>query len=94
MHWCVSAYSDGGCPRGRNYENFVGCPVLTELQEALEHGACILFMGKKTWKVLQTKKNTLGECRKERKNYNLDRLRKDSKKTQTKGPLLGQSIGA
>lgn len=64
VHWCVttmSAYSEGGCPRGRNQENFVGCPVLTELQEAWERGACILFMGKKTWKVFRTKKSTLGE---------------------------------
>lgn len=54
-HWCgttMSAHSDAGGPTGRN---FVGCPVFTECQEAREHGACILFMGQKTWKVQQAK---------------------------------------
>lgn len=34
--------------RGGTTKNFVGCPVLTELQEGWDCGVCILFMGQKT----------------------------------------------
>lgn len=51
----MSADSGAWGPRGRNREKLVGWPVLSELQEAWEFGARILFMGKKNMKSIANK---------------------------------------
>lgn len=51
----MSAYSDAAGPAGRNHENFVGCPVFTELQEIWERGGLCFIHGTENMKSSERK---------------------------------------